>query len=233
MAMLHQMNIHRQTAERRFSEAVAERRATPHFDSTPVPAPDLEAILWAGLQAPSGNNLQPWRFVVVRDPVQRQRLRAAAMDQAKVEEAPVVIVACGDSEGWRRGDIDEMLRLGNEHGFPSSGNDSQRRSIKALLGGKGGTSAGIEGDINVWINRHVMIAFTTMMWMAEVLGYDTAPMEGFWEDKVREVLGIPDKVRVVAFLAIGHRRGPDKRFGGRFDMSRTAFDNTWGVPVKL
>jgi nitroreductase len=29
----------------------------------------------------------------------------------------------------------------------------------------------------------VMIAMTTMMWMAEVLGYDTAPMEGFFEDK--------------------------------------------------
>jgi len=37
-----------------------------------------------------------------------------------------------------------------------------------------------------------------------VLGYDTAPMEGFQEDKVKELLKIPDSVRVVALLAIGH-----------------------------
>ncbi len=233
MATLHEMNIGTDRAERPLSEVIAERRATPHFESTPVPNEVLEKILWAGLQAPSGNNLQPWRFLVVRDPEQRKRLRAAAMDQAKVDEAPVVIVACGDTEGWRHGDTEEMLRLGNEHGFSSSGNESQRRSIEKLLGGQGGTSAGISGDVNIWVNRHVMIAYTTMMWMAEVLGYDTAPMEGFWEDKVREVLRIPDSVRVVALLAIGHRKSADKRFGGRFDTSRTVFDNTRGQPLEI
>lgn len=30
-----------------------------------------------------------------------------------------------------------------------------------------------------------MIAATTMMWMAETLGYDTAPMEGFDEEQAR------------------------------------------------
>ena len=29
-----------------------------------------------------------------------------------------------------------------------------------------------------WLNKMVMIAFTHMMLMAEVMGYDTAPMEG-------------------------------------------------------
>ena len=29
----------------------------------------------------------------------------------------------------------------------------------------------------LWLNRHVMLAFTHMLLMAEVLGYDTAPME--------------------------------------------------------
>src|SRR5512141_1768775 len=163
--------------ERPLSEALRERRATPSFDSTPIPDQDLKAILEAGLEAPSGYNLQPWRFVVVRDPEQRKRLRAAAMGQPKVEEAPVVIVACGDSQGWSKGDLEEMLRMGNEHGFPTSGNDGARQAVTGLLSGKAGTAAGIDQDIRIWLNRHVMIAFTTMMWMAEVLGYDTAPME--------------------------------------------------------
>jgi nitroreductase len=221
------------TSEKPLSEAIRERRATPHFDGTPIPDEDLKKILQAGMEAPSGYNLQPWRFVVVRDPEQRKRLREAAMGQPKVEEASAVIVACGDTEGWKSGDLDEMLRLGNERGYSPAGNESARKSVNGLLGGGGGTSAGIEGDIRIWVNRHVMIAFTTLMWMAEVLGYDTAPMEGFFEDRVREVLGIPGRVKVVALLAIGRRAGDDKRYGGRFDLKRVVFEDRWGNGMQL
>ncbi len=233
MATLHEVRPERAAPEKTLSEVIPQRRATQHFDSTPVPEEDLKQILWAGLEAPSGYNLQPWRFVVVRDPEVRKRLRAAAMDQPKVEEAPVVIVACGDPAGWRNGDLEEMLRMGNERGFPESGNNGARQAVNNLLSGKGGSAAGIAGNVDIWVNRHTMIAFTTMMWMAEVLGYDTAPMEGFWEDKVREVLGIPDSVRVIALLAVGHAKGPDKRYGGRFNMRRLVFDNEWGNGIRI
>jgi nitroreductase len=46
-----------------------------------------------------------------------------------------------------------------------------------------------------------------MMLMAEVLGYDTAPMEGFEQDKVCETLRLPMSYWVVALLAIGHLKG--------------------------
>lgn len=221
------------TAERPLSEAVRERRATPSFNSTPVDEADLKKILEAGLEAPSGYNLQPWRFVVVRDPEQRKRLRAAAMGQPKVEEAPVVIVACGDPEGWRE-DIEPVLQLGAEHGI----NDPQkmegtRKTVAGFRGSTPGNAGGVSPDWAVWVNRHVMIAFTTLMWTAETLGYDTAPMEGFFEDKVREVLGIPAGVRVVALLAIGRHKGADKPYGGRFPVERLCFDNAWGRPLKL
>ena len=100
--------------------AIAGRRATPSFDGTPISPSDLRRILDAGLHAPSGYNMQPWRFVVVRDPEQKKRLRAASYNQAKVEEASVMIVACGDADGWRSGDLDEMLRLGREGGMPEN-----------------------------------------------------------------------------------------------------------------
>jgi nitroreductase len=219
--------------EKSLSEVLRERRATPHFDSTPIPEEDLKKIIKAGLEAPSGYNLQPWRFVVVRDPEWRKRLRAAAMGQPKVEEAPVVIVACGDTEGWKNGDLEKMLSMGKERGFPESGNDYTRKAVTGLLGGTAGTAAGIDQNINTWVNRHVMIAFTTMMLMAEALGYDTAPMEGFFEDKVKETLGIPPSVKVVALLAVGRRSGADKPYGGRFETSHTVFENKWGESLKL
>ena len=103
--------------EKTLSRAIAERRASPSFDGSPISDADLKGILQAGLQAPSGYNLQPWRFVVVRSPEQKKKLRAASYNQAKVEEASVMIVACGDADGWRSGDLDEMLRLGRQGGM--------------------------------------------------------------------------------------------------------------------
>jgi nitroreductase len=46
------------------------------------------------------------------------------------------------------------------------------------------------------------------MWMAEVLGYDTAPMEGLYEDKVKSVLNILDSIRVIALLGVGRLVSP-------------------------
>src|ERR1700753_689004 len=88
--------------EKPLSQAIRERRATPSFDGAPIPAEDLRKIIEAGLSAPSGYNIQPWRFIVVQNEAQRRRLRTAAYNQAKVEEASAVIVACGDADGWRK-----------------------------------------------------------------------------------------------------------------------------------
>ena len=224
----------KRAAEKLLSEVIRERRATPSFESIPVHEADLKKILEAGLAAPSGYNLQPWRFVVVRDPEQRKRLREAALNQPKVEEAPVVIVACGDKDGWRNGDLEEMLRIAaaNGYGGPEQ-HEKVRRTVTNFLGGASGDKGGTAPDFSLWVNRHVMIAFTHILLMAEALGYDTAPMEGFSESKVKALLKIPEPVRVVALLAIGRLKGPDKAFGGRFPMSRTVFAEEWGKPLEI
>jgi len=211
--------------EKALSQAIAQRRATPSFDGSPLPEEDLKRILEAGLHAPSGYNMQPWRFVVVRSEDQKRRLRGASFNQAKVEEASVVIVACGDEDGWRNGDLEEMLRLGREGGMPENFAEQAKFNIPNYLSN--------HPDFPLWLNRHVMIAFTTMMLMAEVLGYDTAPMEGFEEDRVSEVLKLPLSYHVVALLAIGRLKGPDKFYGGRFNMARTVFAEEYGKPLKL
>ena len=211
--------------EKTLTQAIAERRATPSFDGVPIPDADLKKILEAGLRAPSGYNMQPWRFVVVRNPDQRRRLRAASYNQPKVEEASAVIVACGDANGWRSGDLEEMLRIGREGGMPENYADQARERIPDYLSN--------HPNLTMWLNRHVMIAFTSMMLMAEVLGYDTAPMEGYEEEKVREVLRLPLSYSVVALLAIGHLHGPDKFNGGRFPMSHTVFAEEHGKPIRL
>lgn len=219
--------------EKLLSQVVAERRATPSFQEVPIHSADLEKIITAGLAAPSGYNLQPWRFVVVRDREQKKKLRVAAYNQAKVEEASAVIVACGDSQGWKDGDLDEVLKIAKQHGFTDEQNAKVRSAVTGIFGGAPGQSGGMEPSFDLWVNRHVMIAFTTMMWTAETLGYDTAPMEGFEEDKVKALLKIPEHVRVVALLGIGRLKGPDKPFAGRMPRSRNVFEHEWGKAMEL
>lgn len=213
------------TVTKSLAQAIRERRATPSFDGEPIPPSDLRQILDAGLHAPSGYNLQPWRFIVVQHPEQRRRLRAASYNQAKVEEASAVIVACGDRDGWRR-DLDEMLRMGRAAGMPESYAAQAAQSVPAYL------SSFTEDQMTAWLNKQVMLAFTSMMLMAEVLGYDTAPMEGFEQQKVCETLKLPLSYWVVALLAVGHLHGPDKFNGGRFELSHTVFGEEYGKPLR-
>lgn len=210
--------------EKSLSEVLDQRRATPSFDGKPIPDADLKKILEAGLKMPSGYNLQPWRFVVVRTPEGLRRLRAASYNQAKVEEASAVIVACGDKDGWRT-DMEEMIRMGREQGMTENYAEGASASIPQFLGN--------HPNLTAWLNRHVMLAFSGMLLMAEALGYDTAPMEGYEADKVCQVLNLPISYEVVALLAIGHLKGPDKFHGGRFSMARTVFDGEYGKPIKL
>ena len=207
------------------AEAIRQRRATPSFDGEPIPPGDLRQILEAGLHAPSGYNMQPWRFIVVQSPEQKKRLRAASYNQGKVEEASAVIVACGDADGWRK-DIDLMLQQGREGGMPESYAAQAGSSVSNYL------SSFNSDQMHGWLNKMVMIAFTHMMLMAEVMGYDTAPMEGFEQDKVHEVLRLPLSYWVVALLGIGHLKGEDKFNGGRFDMGHTVFGEEFGKPLK-
>ena len=83
------------------------------------------------------------------------------------------------------------------------------------------------------LTRQVMLAFTHMMLMAEALGYDTAPMEGFEADKVCEVLNLPISYSVIALLAIGHLKGPDKFPSARFSMARTVFAEEYGKSIRF
>lgn len=221
-------------AEKLLSQAIKERRATPGFEDVPIHAADLEKIIRAGLEAPSGYNTQPWRFVVVRDREQKKKLRQAAFGQPKVEEASAVIVACGDPQGWKDGDLEEMLRISAEHGFTDPAEqDRIRKAVTGFLGGPPGKAGGVEPTFDLWANRQTMIAFTTMLWAAETLGYDTAPMEGFMEDQVKALLKIPERVRVVALLCIGRLKGEDKKYAGRFAPARAVFAETWGESIEF
>lgn len=68
-------------------DAIAARRSIRKFKATPIPEPVLETILCAGIQAPSGKNKQPWKFIVVKGDKRAEmcRVMRAGMDETKAQ----------------------------------------------------------------------------------------------------------------------------------------------------
>ena len=203
-------------------DVMLERRATMHFTSDPVPDDYLNAILLLAGQAPSGYNLQPWRFIVVRDEENKKRLQKVSFNQPKVAEAPVVIICLGMKEEWKER-AGEVFREGAERGAgnPDSWEKDRDRAVRAISNSQ---------QMEVWVTRHTMIAVTCLMLAAEAYGFDTAPMEGFDPRGVKEQFGIPDEAEVVALVAIGREAAPEKVYPGRFSEHAVVYTETYGRP---
>lgn len=68
---------------RDFLETVRLRRTVREFSPDPIPDEVLTLAIAAAATAPSGANLQPWKFVVVKDPELKRRIRIAAEEEEK------------------------------------------------------------------------------------------------------------------------------------------------------
>jgi len=78
---------------------IKNRRTIRRFKSDPIENEKLQAILDAGRWAPSFSNLQPWRFIVIKDQNLKNALDKAARENVLhlgINEAPVVILVCVD-----------------------------------------------------------------------------------------------------------------------------------------
>ena len=75
-------------------EAIRRRRSVRKYTGDPVAREDLEKIIDAGRLAASGNNRQPWDFIVVTDREMIGRLKVAS---AWMEKAGAIIAVVMDS----------------------------------------------------------------------------------------------------------------------------------------
>jgi nitroreductase len=56
-------------------DAIAQRRSIRKFKPDPLPEEIQRAIIQAGMQAPSGKNRQPWRFIIVNQDQRPEMVR--------------------------------------------------------------------------------------------------------------------------------------------------------------
>jgi nitroreductase len=76
-------------------EVISQRRSVRAYNQDPIPEESLYRVLEAARLAPSGKNLQPWKFVVVQDSALKKKLAKASNDQDFIADAPLIVVACG------------------------------------------------------------------------------------------------------------------------------------------
>lgn len=67
-------------------EAISQRRSIRRFKDTPVPDEMIVKIINSAIQAPSGKNRQPWRFVVVKEDKRPEMIRIMRESIAKIKE---------------------------------------------------------------------------------------------------------------------------------------------------
>ena len=217
------VDIHPSTG---LKEAIEQRRAARAFRPHPIPEAILEAIFQIGLRAPSGFNLQPWRFIVVREQQNRDKLKACAFNQRQVGEAPVVLICCGDRTSAEMENIEAVIALGSEVGAMSDDfADYMRSQIPPFFENHPSFES-----MEAWTNRHTMLAVAHLMLVAKSFGVDSCPMEGFSTAQVKAAFNIPSQVDVCCLVALGYAAEPFKQYGGRFNSERVCFSETYGNP---
>jgi len=77
-------------------EAIKTRRSIRAFTDKRVTVREVKKLIEAARWAPSAGNIQPWEFIIVRDPKVKHGLCETAMNQTLIEKASVVIVVCAD-----------------------------------------------------------------------------------------------------------------------------------------
>ncbi len=211
--------------EASFFDTVAARRTVRDFLPDPVPQEVLDRCLDAARLAPSSSNLQPWEFVVIRDPEVRQAANAACLDQLPAKSAPLLVALVTRRDTWRR-NRDEILRIFSSRGTMRKSQETYYRKLIpvvyrtgpfGLLGPfKRGLSRLLSlfrptpnfmsrSDVRVMAHKSTALAAATFMLALRAEGWDSCPMEGFDPWRAARLLGLPRGAEVNMFLAVGRR----------------------------
>jgi nitroreductase len=221
-----------------FRKVVESRRSVRVYDSTPVPEQDVWSALDMALLAPNSSNLQPWEFYWVKDPTKKKVLDEACLGQQAAKTAPVLIVCVARPQHWKKHSLQMLDVLKREKDAPKILTEYYRKIAPIAYGvGPFGmlgfvkwialTAIGLfkpipRGPISMsqlreWAVKTTALGCENLMLAFRALGYDSCPMEGFDEVRVKRVLGLKRDATVVMIISAGKRAkhgvyGPRLRF---------------------
>lgn len=194
-----------------YFDVVLNQRATRQFTDRPVSDELLDLCLRAATHAPSAENLQPWLFVVVRDP----RIRAGIGDLNR--------------RAWRQGG-----RQHSEGRLPESLLREVERGAEVGIGSApvivvvcGDTSIGLE----VTLPSSVFLATQNLLLSATAIGLGSTmtTLATLLVDDLRALLDLPSTARPMAIVPIGWPSRPPGR-PRRLPLSERAYRDRYGHP---
>jgi nitroreductase len=173
-------------------EAIHKRRAIKHFDPEHRLTKEEETkLLEAAIQSPTSFNIQHWRFVIVRDPDLRRKIRTEfGNDQAQMTDASLLIILTADVDAWKK----EPGRYWK---------NAPQEVADLLVNWMGPFHEGREWLQRDEAQRSIGMTLQTIMLAAKAMGYDSCPMIGFDIEKVAELINLPDDHVMGPMLAVG------------------------------
>lgn len=155
-------------------EVIRNRRSIRRFKDIPVEDEKLKEILEAARMAPSGNNTQPWHFIVVKSPEMRRKLAAVSHNQLWMADAPIHIVCVADIRCRIKGSEPIVLD-----------DDSPLLEFKKLI-------------------RDMSIGIEHLVLEAENQGLGTCWIAWFEPREIAALLGVPSDKYVQAIIPVGY-----------------------------
>lgn len=188
-------------------EGIMTTRAMRRFTDEPVTEAELEACLRAAVQAPSGGNIQPWQFLVVRDPELKAGLgdvyrRAYARYEAVMLPTVTSFRTPEDEASWRRTIVASNHLAEHLHEAPAL--------VLFLMPDISMTMHDEQGELDIGTPyASVYPAVQNLLLAARSMGIGGAltTVYRIYQDEVRELLAIPDRFQVVALVPLGRVTG--------------------------
>jgi len=173
-------------------EAIYNRRAVKHFDKAHrLTSEEENKLLEATIQSPTSFNIQHWRFVILRNPELRARIRTEfGNDQSQMTDASLLVLFTADLNAWKK----------NPERYWAN---APKEVADILVDWMGPFHEGREWLQRDEAQRSIGIAMQTLMLAAQDLGYQSCPMIGFDTEKVAELVNLPEDHVMGPMVAIG------------------------------
>lgn len=193
--------------------AIESRRAVKHYDPEHrMSDMDYNKLISHAMLAPTAFNIQNVRYLVVRDPQLRKKIRAVAWDQAQVTDASLLLVLCADLKAWEEDPARYWRNAPKEaQDFLVPAIDQYYRDREQVQRDEAMRSCGI--------------AAQTLMLAAKALGYDSCPMDGFDFDAVGKLINLPRDHVIAMFVAIGKGTKEAWPRGGQLPMEEVVIND--------
>jgi nitroreductase len=177
------------------SDIIAKRRSIRKFRPEDISDETAHLLLDAARLAPSGSNLQPWRFVVVKSPSAKESL-GRCTPYKFIMKAAVIFVCCADLTAITTRDrrMGELLEAGV---FKDVDMDLSDSSAYA--------SAVMDADAaRAYLSMNVAIAVEHMVLKAVDLGLGSCWLGRFDRDMLKKVLALDENIYPVVLLPVGY-----------------------------